>query len=165
MTKEIDRKINEQVTRYKNSLAFYAKICEWDVFADNAGKLFDYLESVEMSEFESKFFSISKVVATVLVLAVLFIIKFSAAAYPELLRFKEVLILFAIGGCCFEVYFLYNFRMYKKGKTIYYAKRRGRFIQDIKRDFREVIIPSIALNVVEVPSNASTKDSSVIPVA
>ncbi len=165
MTKEIDRKINEQVTRYKNSLAFYAQICKWDVFEDNAGKLFDYLESVEMSEFESKFFSISKALATVLVIMVLFIIKLSAGAYPELLRLREVMILIAIGGCCFEVYFLYNVRMYKRGKTLYYEKRRARFIQNIERDFREVIIPSMASNVEETPSKASSPDVSAIPVA
>ncbi len=62
MENELQRKINEEVTRYKNSLAFYAKKCEWDTFKINAGRLFDYLEKVEMSEFERKFFSASKVI-------------------------------------------------------------------------------------------------------
>ncbi len=162
MNKEIDRKINEQVTTYKNSLAFYAQICKWDAFADSAGLLFDYLESVEMSEFERKFFSISKVVAAVLVLTVLFIIRLSTGAYPDLLRFKEVLILFAIGGCCFEVYFLYNFRMYKRGKTIYYEKRRKKFIRDIKVDFRDTIIPSMALKSAEAGEDVSIPDASMV---
>ena len=155
MENKLQRKINEEVTRYKNSLAFYAKKCEWDTFKINAGRLFDYLEKVEMSEFERKFFIASKVVAVVLVLTVLFIIKINPEAYPRLLRVKELMILFAIGGCCFEVYFLYNFRMYQKGRRIYYKKRRDRFIREVERDFRDIIIPSIALRSAEAVENST----------
>jgi hypothetical protein len=165
MKNELHRKINEEVTRYKNSLTFYAKKCEWDAFKVNAGRLFDYLETIEMSEFERKFFRISKAVAIVLVLTVLFIIKMNPEAYPQLVRIKELMILFAIGGCCFEVYFLYNFRMYKKGRTIYYEKRRDKFISDIERDFRDIIIPSIALGREEAVENSIVPDVSTVTAA
>lgn len=144
MRKEMNDKINEEVVRYKKALIFYAKQCEWDTFKVKAGKLFDYLEYIEMSEFERKFFNISKIIAAVLIFMVLLIIKINPGAYPGLVKVKELMILLAIGGCCFEVHFLFNFRMYKKGKTIYYKKRRERFIRDIERDFRDIIIPALA---------------------
>ncbi len=41
MNKELNRAFNEEITGYKNALLHYAKRCEWEMFKDNAGRLFD----------------------------------------------------------------------------------------------------------------------------
>ncbi|MEN8262003.1 MAG: hypothetical protein ABFR82_00890 [Nitrospirota bacterium] len=50
-------------------------------------------------------------------------------------------------------------------QALFFFLSRGWFIQDIERDFRDVIIPSMASNVVGTPSNASSPDVSAIPVS
>ena len=59
MNQELNQLFSEEVNRYKNALLFCAKQCEWETFKINAGRLFDYVESIEMSELERKFFNIS----------------------------------------------------------------------------------------------------------
>jgi len=138
MKSDMHRKFNDEITRYKNSLLFYARKCDWERFKINAGRLFDYVESIEMSEIERRFFNISKVVVIILCLAVAVIFKLNPGIIPEAERVKELLTLSAIAGCCFEVYFFFNFRKYMQGKTVYYKKRRERFIRNIENDFRNV---------------------------
>ena len=142
MKKSMHHKFNEEINRYKNSLLFYARKCDWDTFKVNAGRLFDYVESYEMSAIEQEFFRISKIIVLVLLLAVVLIFKLNPGIFPEAERLKEIMTLFAIAGCCFEVYFFFNFRKYMQGKTYYYKKRREKFIRNIERDFRNTSLPA-----------------------
>ena len=52
--------------------------------------------------------------------------------------------------------------MYKKGKTIYYEKRREKFIRDIQGDFRDTIIPSMALKSAEAGKDLSVPEESMV---
>lgn len=140
MTEELNRTFNEEVNRYKNALLFYAKKCDWETFKVKAGKFFDYLESIEMSEIERKFFNISKIVIFILCIVVLFILKLNPDISPEMAGFRKLIILMAIGGCGFEIYFFFNFKTYMKYKSDFYEKRRERFIYDIERDFKDIIV-------------------------
>lgn len=142
MNDETNRKFNEEITRYKNTLLFYAKKCEWDTFKINAGKLFDYCESFEARAVQNEFFKISKIVVAGLFFMLLVIIKIDPDVYPGFARAKELLTLIAIAGCCFEVYFFFNFRTYMQGKTLYYKKRRDKFIRNILMDFQNITAPS-----------------------
>lgn len=144
MDNELYKRFNEEVNRYKNSLLFYAKKCEWETFKVNAGRLFDYVESIETSVIEKKFIRITKMILAVLFFIVVLIFKMNPDMYPELARVKELMILMAIAGCCFEVYFFYNFRTYMRSKTVFYKKRRERFIRDIERDFKHMTFPMAA---------------------
>ena len=144
MNKIGDKQFNDEINRYKYTLRFCAKICEWETFKVKAGKLFDYVESIEMMEIEHKFFKISKVMAAILFLFLVVIFQIDPAIHPEYARFRELLILTAIAGCCFEVYFFFNFRMYMKGKTLYYTARKEDFIRNIEEDFRGFTIPGEA---------------------
>ena len=137
MNKEFNNKFNEEINRYKKALLFYSRKCDWDTFKDNAGRLFDYCESIEASAIEKKFFKITKMIVAALIFMVIIIVKMNPDMYPRLARVNELMTLIAIATCCFEVYFFYNFRMYMKGKTIYYKKRREKFIRNIERDFKE----------------------------
>lgn len=142
MNEQLARTFNEEIERYKNALLFYAKKCEWDTFKINAGKLFDYIESIEMSEIEKKFLKISKVVIAILFLAVVIICRINPDIYPGLIKIKKVMTLSAVGGCSFELYFFLNFSKYMEQKMSFYKKRRERFISNIERDFREIIVPA-----------------------
>lgn len=142
MNKQLARTFNEEIERYKNALLFYAKKCEWDTFKINAGKLFDYIESIEISEIEKKFLKISKVVIAILFLAVVIICRINPDIYPGLIKIKKVMTLSAVGGCSFELYFFLNFSKYMEQKMSFYKKRRERFISNIERDFREIIVPA-----------------------
>lgn len=140
MTKELNRTFNEEVNRYKNALLFYAKKCDWETFKVKAGKFFDYLESIEMAEIERKFFKISKIIIFILCVVVLFIFKLNSNISPEISGLRKFIILVALGGGSFEIYFFFNFRVYMKNKKIFYNKRRERFVSDIERDFKDILV-------------------------
>ncbi len=144
MKKELHAAFNEEITRYKNTLLFYARKCDWDTFKVNAGRLFDYIESIEMSETKRKFLKVFGLILAVLVPSVLFILKIHMGGCPTLLRLRDVLGLTVIAGCGFEFYFFLNFRMYMDVKTALYKKRRERFIKNIEQDFRKMILLSKA---------------------
>jgi hypothetical protein len=145
MKHELNEIFNKEVDRYKNTLIFYAKQCEWDTFKVNAGRLFDYVESIEMSEIERRFFNISKVIVAVLAVVVVVILRLNIINLPEIAGYetaglKKIIILAALAGGCFEVYFLLNFKLYMKYKTNFYKKRKERFIIDIERDFKNITV-------------------------
>jgi hypothetical protein len=144
MKKELNNKFNEEMTRYKETLFFYAKKCDWESFKDNAGRLFDYVESIERLETERRFFNVSKVIVAILFPAVLAIMKVNPQLYPGFEKIKDQMIIIAIGGCCFEVYFFYTFRKYMQGKSVYYNRRKARFIRNIEEDFRDMSLPGSA---------------------
>ncbi len=143
MENELYSKFNEEINRYRVSLLYYAKKCDWDNFKDNAGRLFDYCESFELSVIERKVFRITKIIVAVLFCMVILIVKMNPNIYPEFTRVNESMTVVAIATSCFEVFFLYNHRMYIKGKLSCYKKRRERFITNIQRDF-EVMTVSMA---------------------
>jgi len=144
MENELYNKFNEEINRYRNSLLFYAKKCDWDTFKDNAGRLFDYCESFEMSVIEKKVFRITKMILAVLFFMVVLIVKMNPSIYPEFAKVNESMTLIAVLTCLFEVFFLYNHRMYIKGKLSGYNKRRERFIRNIQRDFEEMTVSMAA---------------------
>jgi len=143
MNRTLHRGFNREVSRYRNSLLFYAKLCDWETFNSSAGSLFDYIESVEIKEMERKFFKIFKVILSFIFIAVCFIISVNHESYPRMNRIKEVMIIAALSGCCYELYFFISFRFYMKHKNTFYNKRRERFIVNIKGDFRDIIVPTI----------------------
>lgn len=140
MNSDLHRTFNEEVNRYKNALFFYARKCDWDTFQDNAGRLFDYVESIEMSEIERKFYKISKVIVMALFIVVIFILKMDRNLSPGITRLKDFVVIIAVAGGSFEIYFLLNFKMYMKNKIRRYKKRRERFIMDIEQDFKEIVV-------------------------
>lgn len=140
MEKELNTKVNEEISRYKNTLLFYAKQCDWDTFQEKAGRLFDYAESIEMSEIKRRFLNISKIILAVLCFMLIALFKINPDVYPGLARIHELLLLTAVAICSFEVYFLYVFRMYIKGKSLYYDKRRKEFVINIESDFKNMTV-------------------------
>jgi hypothetical protein len=136
MDKSLEKVFNEEVNKYRNILLSCAKKSEWNTFKMNAGKLFDYVESIEMSVLEKKFYSISSVIIGVLVLVVVAVWRINPAIHCQVQRIRELMIFAGIGGCSYQLYFFLNFRIYMDGKMISYKHRRERFIKNIEADFR-----------------------------
>ncbi|MGE5750903.1 MAG: hypothetical protein ACM30F_02100, partial [Nitrospirota bacterium] len=80
MDQEFANRINEEVERYKNALLRDAKESEWQSFKSKAGKLFDYLEAIELSEIQRKFSRMFKVIFVVLVMIIVIILKMNGEA-------------------------------------------------------------------------------------
>jgi len=140
MDHELADRINEEIGRYKNALLYYAKQCEWDSFKSKAGMLFDYLEAIELSEIKRKFFRILKIILFVLAICIVIILNISGEAYPALLRFKDSIVIMAIAGSCFELYFFLDFRIYVEHKMFWHKQRREEFMWNMEKDFKEIIV-------------------------
>jgi hypothetical protein len=141
MKKELADNFNKEVERYRQTLLKLARSCDWDTFKMKAGNLFDYVEWIEIAEIENRFFRIFKSVLVVLVAVVVAIVNMDVAIHPDLARVRYSIILLAIAGSCFELYFFLDFRMYMEVKSLCYQKRRDKFIRNIEKDFREIILP------------------------
>jgi hypothetical protein len=144
MNREFADRINEEVEQYKNALLYFAKLCEWENFKSKAGALFDYLEAIELSEIQRKFFKVFKIILLVLVMIIVIILKMNGEAYPALLRFKGCMVIMAIAGSCFELYFFLDFRLYVEHKMSWYKKRKEQFIRNMEKDFREIIVQAVS---------------------
>lgn len=138
MDKSLEKVFNEEVNKYRNLLLSCARKSEWSSFKANAGKLFDYIESIEMLVLKKKFFRISKVIMIALVFVVAAVCLMDPAMQCEIPRIRELLILAGIMGCCFQLYFFLNFRTYIERKMTSYKLRRESFIRSIEADFKTI---------------------------
>jgi hypothetical protein len=136
MEKSLEKVFNEEVNNYRIILLNCAKKSEWNTFKTNAGKLFDYVESIEMSVLERKFYSISSVIIGLLILVVVALWRIHPAIHYEIQRVRELMILAGVGGCSYQLFFFLNFKTYMDGKITSYKCRRERFIKEIEADFK-----------------------------
>jgi len=133
---------SEEVERYRKALLYYARACDWETFKAKAGKLFDFLESTEMSEIQRRFYRITRVIVVVLALVVLMILKVQPAMPPEMEGLRKLIILSGLSISSFELYFFLNFKRYLAVKTVFYNKRRENFIAGIEQDFKTMVSSS-----------------------
>ena len=84
MEKELADMFSQVVERYRLALLHHARGCDWETFKTKAGSLFDYVEKIEMSEIESRFFRIFKSILAVLVAVVLAIANMDVSIHPDL---------------------------------------------------------------------------------
>lgn len=140
MKKERKDQFNEQVEIYRRTLLYHARISDWETFKAKAGRMFDYVESIEYSELERRFFkNFITILAVLIAIAVaLFQVDFEVA--PELLRLKNLIVFAGILAGTFELYFYINYRTYVKVRMVLYAERREKFIRNIEQDFRSYVV-------------------------
>ncbi len=136
MRKELAEQFNREVDNYRKTLISLAERCDWNGFEAKAGRLFDYVESVEFMEIERRFFRIFNLILSVLILVIIGLLSVDFDVHQELLRLKNVFVLTAIAVSSFELYFFVDYRIFAQGRTFDYTKRRENFIKAIKRDFR-----------------------------
>ncbi len=139
MRKEIGRVFNEEVERYRKALTFAAKTCEWETFKVRAGRLFDYVESVEISEIERKFFRVFMIILLVVILITIVILNADSILSPHIAKYREKLTIIGLCIGCYELYFILDFKLFMKAKLSCYRQRREHFIRDLEKDFREMV--------------------------
>src|SRR5512143_852703 len=136
MKRQLAERFNQEVENHRKALLYYARKCDWETFHAKAGRLFDYLESIEFRELERRFYSVFSLVLGFLVLAVIGLMTVDFQVHQELPRLKNAFVMSAIAVSSFELYFYVDYRMYVDVKTRCYRKRRETFIREIERDFR-----------------------------
>jgi Na+/H+ antiporter NhaC len=136
MKKELAEQFSREVESYRKALLFYARKNDWEEFKTKAGRLFDYVESIEHVELERRFFSVFYVILAALVLTVIALFGINFGISPELMRLKNTVLLAALVVGSFELYFFINYRTYAATRTSIYTERRENFIRGIERDFR-----------------------------
>jgi hypothetical protein len=138
MEKKLADRFNDNVERYRLMLLDHARTREWEKFKIKAGNLFDYVEVVEVSEIERKFFRIFSSVLVVLVAVIAAIVNMDTTINPDLQQVRYSITVLAVAGICFELYSYMTFRSFMMAKSIYRKKRKERFIRGIEKDFREL---------------------------
>jgi len=141
MRDEIRKVFNADVERSRQALIFAAKACEWETFKVRAGRLFDYIESVEISEIERKFFRVFMGILLIVMLIAIVILNADSIFSPHLSKYREKLTVIGLCIGCYELYFILDFKLFMKAKLSCYRKRREHFIRDLEKDFRDMIEP------------------------
>ncbi len=140
MKKGLEQQFNQEVENYRKALLHHARTCEWETFKAKAGKMFDYVEAIEYSELERRFFTNFNVILAVLVVIIAALFKVDFAVTPELVRLKNIMVLAGLGMSSFELYFYLDYKIYMRVKTVHYSKRRENFIRNLEKDFRDYIL-------------------------
>jgi signal transduction histidine kinase len=140
MRKELAELFNQEVERYRKGLLYYARKRDWETFEEKAGRLFDFVESIEFRELERRFFTVFNLILAALVLAVIALVSVDFQVHQELLRLKSGFILSALAASSFELYFYIDYRMFIGIKTFSYKRRRDNFIKGIEQDFRSYAV-------------------------
>jgi hypothetical protein len=136
MKRELAERFNQEVENHRKALLYYARNCDWETFEAKAGRLFDYVESIEFQELERRFFTVFNMILAVLAVGVIALLTVNFEAHQDLLRLKHAFILSALAVSSFELYFFLDYRIYIHVKSYSFKKRRENFIRNIERDFR-----------------------------
>ncbi len=156
MKRQLAERFNQEVENHRKALLYYAGKCDWATFESRAGRLFDYVESVEFMELERRFFTIFFFILCALVLVVIGLVAIDFEAHRELFKLKSSIVMTAVAVSSFELYFFIDYRIYTGVKTRYYKKRREDFIRNIERDFQGGCRAAGAKGVVISPAHAGS---------
>ncbi len=136
MRKDLGEQFNCEVDNYRRALLYYARAREWEEFEARAGRMFDYIESIEFSELKRRFLQIFTPILVLLVMAVMALLGFDFASDEALVRLKNLFVLVALGASGFELYFFLDYREYTNIRAANSRRRREVFIRNIEHDFR-----------------------------
>jgi len=140
MRKGLEKQFNQEVEKYRKALLYHARISDWETFKAKAGRMFDYVEAIEYSELERRFFTNFNVILAMLIVIAIALFKVDFAVTPELIRFKNAMVLAGLGVSSFELYFYLDYKVYMRVKTVHYPERREKFIRNIEKDFRTYVL-------------------------
>ncbi|HTF99159.1 MAG TPA: hypothetical protein VK654_01070 [Nitrospirota bacterium] len=142
MSKDLASQFNQEVNTFRNALLSAASISDWAIFKTRAGKLFDYLEMVESSERERRFYSVFYALLAALFVGVVTFLAADFDSTTAMMEIRRVWILAALALSGFELYFYIDYRIYSDARKLGYARRRERFIVGIQRDFSSLACSS-----------------------
>src|SRR5271169_3878076 len=112
MKKELAELFNQEVESYRRGLLYAARKCDWETFEEKAGRMFDYVESIEFRELERRFLMVFSFILVVLVLGVILLFSVDFQTHQELLRLKSSFILSSLAVSSFELYFFIDYRLF-----------------------------------------------------
>jgi hypothetical protein len=136
MKRQLAERFDQEVENHRKALLYYARKCDWETFEAKAGRLFDYVESIEFMELERRFFTVFNLILGFLILIIIGLLTVDFEVHRELFKFKNSFIMTGLAVSSFELYFFIDYRLYVGVKTRYYKKRRENFIRNIEQDFR-----------------------------
>lgn len=142
MRKGMEQQFNQEVENYRKALLYHARTCDWETFKAKAGRMFDYVEAIECSELERRFFTNFNAILAVLVVIIVALFQVDFAVTPDLMRLKNIMVLAGLGVSSFELYFYLDYKIYIRVKTVRYSERRENFVRNIEKDFRNYIVQS-----------------------
>ena len=142
MKRELAEQFNQEVDNYRKALLYYARKCDWETFKAKAGRLFDYVESVEFRELERRFYRVFNLILGILALAVIGLFSAAFGVHQDLMRLKNIFVVSALAVSSYEIFFFIDYRMYINFKTFSFKKRRENFIRGIEQDFRRYAVQS-----------------------
>ena len=140
MKSEREKQFNHDVETYRKALLYHARISDWEAFKAKAGSMFDYVEAIEYSELERRFFANFNSILAVLIVIAVVLFNVDFAVTPDLMRLKNAMVLAGLGVSSFELYFFLNYRTYMRIKTVHYAERREKFTRNMEKDFRIYVL-------------------------
>ncbi len=142
MTQELATQFNDEVERYRRSLLYFAAKADWGEFKARAARLFEYLENIEASERERRFYRVFFLILLVLCVGVIIVLGIDSQVSAEWFGYRRSLLMTALGGCSFELFFYLNFRWYVEARMAGFLRRRAAFIRGMEHDFRSYAMGS-----------------------
>lgn len=137
MDKRMMEAFNQEVENYRRALVYFARKCDWAEFKARAGRLFDYLEFVEATVREQKFYRVFFSILAMLVVAGLLITGWNPGENADLQRYKQNFLFVLLAVSSFELFFYINFRRYVEIRESLFSRRRADFIRDLEQDFQQ----------------------------
>ncbi len=134
MDEKFQEKLNAEIERYKKALLFFARVCDWESFRANAAKLFEYLESVEVSLLKKKFYRAVTIILIAIAAAVGVFSILSRNGGPFFEKYRVVVALGAAVGLFFELLLVLEMQLYLSFMASRQKRREARFIKGITDD-------------------------------
>jgi len=136
MDKQFARMLDNEISRYRKALDYFAKTCDWKNFQRNAATLFDYLEFVELSLLKNKIYQLFDIIFVVLAVTFVLFSTLSGTVSPVLMKYWGQLVLGVVAASFLGVLFYLKLRMYASIKAARLTKRKEQFIKKIEDSFK-----------------------------
>ncbi len=136
MSKELEKRIEEELSQYKKGLLFFAKMCDWNSFRKQAARLFEFLEETKVAAIKQKLREVTTVVLIALTTALVFFSVLSTTVVPKLAEIRVPVVFMIMAGFVFELLFLLEFRVYLSYRASMEKIRRQRFIEGIESEIK-----------------------------
>ncbi len=136
MNDQFQEKLNPEIEQYKKALLFFARVCDWESFRTNAAKLFEYLESVEVSLLKKKFYRTIAIILIALAAALGVFSIVSSAGSPFFEKYRIVVAVGAVAGLFFELLLVLEMHLYLSFRASKQKRREARFIKGITDDIK-----------------------------
>ena len=136
MDKQFTKRLDNEISRYRKTLDYFAKTCDWKNFHRNAATLFDYLESAELFLLKKKIYQLFDIILIVLAVTFVMLSTLSGTVSPWLMKYWGQLALSVAVAIFLGVLFFLELRMYTSFKATRLKKRKEEFIKNMENNFK-----------------------------